>query len=251
MIDAKALESTTISTRPLFIKLQNLYGSLPTTHCQCQNPGGCCIFLPEMTGVEALLWIWIIQRMSASERIVTLRKFVEFYLTNPVRHVGCPFRTAEGACRIYQFRPFACRAYGLWSQKMGRFRTMESRKNKKTLRRHWRKFDIELPVHMVEFEMDYCDKVQIRLGISLEDAYLTDILRRINKLGMSLGRMQERFETEFHSDFSFLIASLVFGHRKAVLQKFAVIKELVQKGTDKRLQTAREKIASGYMGISA
>lgn len=228
------------------------YTSLYRLHAvNVRTPGGCCIFLPEMTGVEALQWVWIIQRMSDPERIVTLRKFVEFYLTNPVRHLGCPFRTAEGACSIYQFRPFACRAYGLWSQKMGRFRTMESQKNKKALRRRWRKFGIELPANLVEFEMDYCDKVQIRPGTSLEDAYLTGILLRIYKLGMSLGRMQERFETEFRSDFSFLIASLALGHKKAVLQKFAVIKELVQKGTDKRLQTAREKVTSGYMRISA
>lgn len=131
MINIKELQSTAISAGPLFTKLQDLYRSLPATHCQCENPGVCCIFLPEMTGLEALQWIWIIQEMPNSERIVMLRKFIEFYLTTPVRHFGCPFRTMGGACSIYQFRPFACRAYGLWSKEMGRLRTRESRKRKK------------------------------------------------------------------------------------------------------------------------
>jgi dsDNA-specific endonuclease/ATPase MutS2 len=70
-----------------------------------------------------------------------------------------------------------------------------------------------------------------------------DLLTRVYHLGESLGDLQARFEEEYHSDFSFLLTSLAFSIRKAMLLKFAVIKEMVQKGTDTRLQEALEKVS--------
>jgi len=49
-------------------------------------------------------------------------------------------------------------------------------------------------------------------------------------------------EEEHHSDLIFLLTSLVLGMKKALLLKFAVIKEIVQKGTDTRLQEALRKV---------
>jgi len=70
-----------------------------------------------------------------------------------------------------------------------------------------------------------------------------DLLTRVYHLGGSLGDLQSRFEEEYHSDFSFLLTSLAFGMRKALLLKFAVIKEMIQKGTDTRLQESLEKVS--------
>ena len=220
---------------PLLSELQNLYQQLPMTRCQCEQSGVCCAFLPEMTWIEALQWSGVIQQMSANDRTGVLQKFLEFYLTNPIRPAGCPFLT-NGACCIYELRPFACRAYGLWGSKFGKARTQQSRQDRKALLQMWQKFGLELPPETVEFEIDYCDKVRCTSENSMSDSQLMDILQQIYSLDQALPDLQAKFEAEYHSDFSFLLASLTLGYRKAVLGKFAVIKEIVQKGTQKRLQ---------------
>ena len=75
------------------------------------------------------------------------------------------------------------------------------------------------------------------------DEAIMDLLTRVYHLGGSLGDLQSRFEEEYHSDFSFLLTSLAFGMRKALLLKFAVIKKMIQKGTDTRLQESLEKVS--------
>ena len=236
--------NTAINTaRPLFKSLQGLYQRLPETRCQCEQTGVCCAFLPEMTWMEALQWSGVIQQMSAEARARILQKFLEFYLTNPIRHTGCPF-LKNGACCIYELRPFACRAYGLWGPELGKVRTRKSRQDRNALLQMWQKFGLELPPETVEFEIDYCDKVRCATEISISDSQLMDILQRIYGLDQALPGLQTKFETEYHSDFSFLIASLVLGYRKAVLGKFAVIKEIVIQGTDERLQQMAAKVTN-------
>ena len=185
--------------------------------------------------MEALQWVSLILEMPADARTKMLRKFLEFYLTNPIRPAGCPFLD-NGACTIYELRPFACRAYGLWSLEFGEARTQKSRQDRKALLQMWQKFGLELPPETVEFEIDYCDKVHCATGKSMSDRQLMDILQQIYGLDQALPGLQTKFEAEYHSDFSFLIASLVLGYRKAVLGKFAVIKEMVQQGTEERLE---------------
>jgi hypothetical protein len=126
---------------------------------------------------------------------------------------------------------------------MGRSRTRESRKGKKALRQMWKRYGIELPAHSVEFEIDYCDKVQVRPGKPVDDETIMDLLTQVYCLGKPLGHLQSQFEEDYHSDFSFLLTSLVFGMRKALLLKFAVIKEIVQEKTDTRLQQELEKVS--------
>ena len=71
-----------------------------------------------------------------------------------------------------------------------------------------------------------------------------NILENVYRLDRRMPDLGQKFEEMYHSDFSFWVACLVFGQRKAVLGKFAVIKEMVQKGTDKRLQEMIEKVLS-------
>lgn len=220
--------------------LQRLYQRLPQTRCQCEQPGVCCAFLPEMTWIEAVQWTGLLQEMPANARTKILQKFLEFYLTNPIRPAGCPF-LENGACGIYELRPFACRAYGLWSPEFGKVRTQKSRHERKALLQMWQKFGLELPAQTVEFEIDYCGKVRCAAEKSISDNQLMDILQKIYGLDQALAELQAKFEAEYHSDFSFLIASLALGYRKAVLGKFAVIKEMVQQGTEERLEQMRGK----------
>ena len=246
MITAEDFASAMPTAETLFGPLQDLYERLPETLCTCEEPGTCCVSLPEMTVLEALQWIKLMQELPDSSRAAKLRKFVSFYLTNPARLMGCPFKE-DGACTIYPYRTFGCRSYGLWSQKMGRTKTQNSRNSKKALRKMWKNFGVDIPADIIEYEVDYCDRVQIRSGKPVGDDALMELLTRVYHLGKSLGDLQTRFEEEYHSDFSFLLTSLVFGLRKTLLLKFAVIKEIVQKGTDLRLKEALGKGSTGVL----
>jgi Fe-S-cluster containining protein len=226
----------------LFEPLQTLYSRLPDTRCTCDQPGVCCSFLPEITVLEALQWIRVMQGMPHQERTARFESFVAFYLTNPARISGCPFKD-DGSCSIYTYRTFGCRSYGLWSQKMGKERTQESRAHKKALRGMWKRFGVDLPVGTVEFEIDYCDRVGSLSGPPLRDADILDLLKQVYDLDKPLGSLQSRFEEEYHSDFSFLITSLVLGVKGALLEKIAIIKELTKNGEDSRLRAALSQVS--------
>jgi Fe-S-cluster containining protein len=241
MIEISEFETAVNKAAPWLKNLQGLYRQLPETRCQCEQSGVCCSFLPEMTWMEALQWSKAIQQMSADARTRILQKFLEFYLTNPIRPAGCPF-LENGACCNYELRPFACRAYGLWGPEFGKVRTQKSRQDRKALLQMWLKFGLKLPPGMVEFEIDYCDKVRCATEKRMSDSQLMDVLQQIYGLDQALPDLQTKFEVEYHSDFSFLIASLVLGYRKAVLGKFAVIKEMVKQGTEKRLEQMLDRI---------
>ena len=235
MISSREIIEATQSARPVFDKIQILYRQLPETICDCKEPGACCAFLPQMTLMEALQWFRVLHQMADAEREVLIRKFVEFYLTNPVRQLGCPF-LSKGRCGIYEFRTFACRAYGLWSETMGQERTDQSREEKNKLVKMWQRYGIELAPEAIAHEMDYCDQVGCQSEIEISDDQLMGVLQEIYLLDDELADLQTKFEKEYYSDFSFLIASLALGMKKAVLGKFAVIKELSLSGTDKRLE---------------
>jgi hypothetical protein len=185
--------------------------------------------------------------MPADARTKILQKFLQFYLTNPIRPAGCPF-LENGACGIYELRPFACRAYGLWSPEFGKVRTQKSRQDRKALLQMWQKFGLALPPQTVEFEIDYCGKVRCAAEKSMSDNQLMDILKNIYVLDRALPDLQSKFEAEYHSDFSLLIASLALGYRKAVLGKFAVIKEMVQQGTEERLGQMLGRATANVLG---
>ena len=229
--------------QPQFSLLQNLYGCLPETLCCCEQPGMCCAFLPEMTLLEALQWIRVIQEMAADARARILLKFLEFYLTNPIRHSACPF-LEKGACSIYEWRPFACRAYGLWSPEFGKTRTEKSRGDRKTLLQMWQKFGLVLPPEIVQFEIDYCGKVECTTDNDRSDDQLMATLQEIYKLDDMQAELRMKFENDYHSDFSLLLAALALGYKKAVLGKFAVIKEIVQQRSEERLEQMLGKVTA-------
>jgi Fe-S-cluster containining protein len=241
-----ALKPLIKRAKPLYRELQVIYRNLPETECRCDQPGVCCAFLPEMTGIEALHWFSIILEKPQHKKTKIIRKFVQFYFTNPIRHTGCPF-LAKGSCSIYEFRTFACRAYGLWSRDTGEIRTRQSRQDRRKLIQMWERFGVCLPKEMVESEIDYCDKVSGLAEEPLSDGQLMAYLQQVYGLDQLLPELKQSFEEEYHSDFSFLVASLVFGQRKAILGKYAVIKDIVQKGRDERLNMMLEKVSPAIM----
>jgi len=232
----------------LFPQLGDLYGRLPETRCTCDQPGLCCKFLPEMTVLEALHWIRLMQGMSDLELTTTFQSFVKFFLTNPARLSECPFLKG-GACTIYRQRSFGCRAYGLWDQEIGRIRTQESRDAKKALRQMWKSRGVELNADVAEFELEYCGRVQVVSGKPATHADLMALLQRVYGLAKPLGDLQSRFEQEYHSDFSFLLTSMGLGMRKTMLLKFAVIRETTDRGTETHLKRALDRISADSLRI--
>ena len=241
MISNEEFKEAAHKARPVFEKIQSLYRQLPETTCNCRELGKCCAFLPEMTLMEALQWYRVMQQMGDAERLVLIRNFVEFYLTNPIRQIGCPF-LSEGHCGIYEFRSFACRAYGLWSTKMGQERTDQSRQEKIKLVKMWQRYVIELSPEAITGEMDYCGQVDCYSDVKISDKRLMEIFQEIYLLDNELAELQTKFEKAYHSDFSFLAASLSLSTKKAILGKFAVIKELSQSGTEKHLKNLLSQI---------
>jgi Fe-S-cluster containining protein len=241
MINANELHISIQTAKPLFSDLQVHYGNLPPTQCTCPKPGVCCAYLPQMTLIEALQWVDIVRQLPDSENIDIIRLFMRFYLTNPVQHTGCPFLNQD-MCGIYKFRPFACRAYGLWSRQTGGRRTEQSRQERKRLLEQWNRLGLELPAEMVEFEINYCDQVECTPRSGVTDDGLITILEDIYKLDQNLPEFQKEFEEAYYSDFSFLMTSLVLGVRKSILVKFAVIKEIVNQGSSKRLEDMLDKV---------
>jgi Fe-S-cluster containining protein len=219
----------------VFTELQACYGLLAETDCDCCNPGTCCRFLPEMIFAEALQWVDVIRRLPPTRRVATIRRFIEFYATCPLHSGGCPFLEAR-RCSVYPQRPFACRAYGLWSVQTGRCRTQENRESRNTLIRQWKHYGVELPQEKAQVEMDYCAEVRRRSSEVVSDEGLMEVLAKVYELDRSFWPLSDSFENHYHSDFSFLLAGLLLGHRKAVLGKFAVIKDLVRKQPNGRLE---------------
>ena len=224
------------AAEPQLEKLQTLYGSLPETLCRCERPGECCMFLPQMTWMEALQWFRHLLALGPADRESMVRKFIGFFLSNPVQRSHCPFLSDDGGCGNYDVRPFACRAYGMWSVKWGRERTKQSREGKKALVAMWRRYGVELPKDAVTHEIDYCDKVAVLGKTPMTDSRLMKRLSRVHQLDDAQPEPKQRFEEGHQSDFSALMTALVWGGVKTNLNKYAVIKDLVQKGSDRRLK---------------
>ena len=234
MVDLKELATAAEKAEGAFRTLLKTYEKLPKTLCSCDSIGVCCVSLPEMTALEALLWICTISELPSDERTTLLRKFVSFYLTNPIRRPGCPF-LSEGSCGIYERRPFACRAYGLWSPKTGDIQTEENRSTQKTFVQMWEQFGVSIPAESLINEMDYCRLVSTVDSTPVSDDDLLHVLEEVYLLSKPVAALQQSFEKTFQSDFSFLIASLMLGQKKAFLGKYAVVKEIVNNGTQARL----------------
>jgi Fe-S-cluster containining protein len=227
---------------PLFEKLSLLNKEIPETDCRCNTPGVCCGFLPEMTLIEALQWLGAIWRESHITRQAIVEKFVGFYLQTPFFSVGCPF-LVNGTCGRYEIRPFACRAYGLWSQEVGIERTRQNAEVRKVHLDLWKRFGIVPSGGTLPQEMEYCTQVSCRTEKGVTDQLLMKTLEMIYHLDESFPVLREKFEKEYFSDFSFLVASAALGQKKAILGKYASVKEMLLLGKKERYWEIMEMIA--------
>ena len=213
-------------------KLHELYAALPVTHCRRQTT--CCMMLPEMTLIEALVAMDRINKMAAPTRSQILQKLLKYFFLNPVEITSCPF--LEGRqCLIYADRFFGCRAYGLWSQDTYDKLSTQTQKAKQYLQKQWAKMGVTLPETVTGFAVPYCPYVEIAEGGEINDQQIDEIAEDIDALTRHFGKEDEAFRHHYFLDLSFLVASCTYGYTRAIQLKFTFVQEFMSTGDRSRL----------------
>ena len=209
-----------------------LYNRLPAT--RCRRRARCCSLLPEMSLPEALIALDSIRQFPPARRLSLLKKAVRYFLINPLEITSCPF--LEGSdCLIYADRFFGCRAYGLWSPEEYQRRTEANRPAKRNMGEQWLRLGFRLPAAVIDFQVPYCRQVLPAESGLVSDPLLTEAEEGIEQISGRLHPWSGRFRDRYFSDWSFLIAGLVFGIPEAVRLKFTLVKEGLQTGSRHRL----------------
>ena len=213
-------------------KLQRLYATIPVTNCRRRT--ACCMMLPEMTLIEALVALGQIKKMAATGQAQILQKLVKYFFLNPVEISACPF--LQGLeCLIYPDRFFGCRAYGLWSRATYDKLSTQTQTAKQQLQQKWAKLGVMLPETVTGFKVPYCSDVEIVDGSEINDQQLDVIAENIDALSRQFGRQDETFRHNYFLDLSFLVASFTHGYTKAVQLKFMFVKDFMSTGNRSKL----------------
>ena len=232
-------------------ELTKQYGRLPLTRCQRKTH--CCLLLPEMSFIESLLIFRRIAAMASVERLSLIRKISGYYFLNAARITACPFLDSQ-TCLVYEDRFFGCRAYGLWSPAHYRKIADRSQTAKRYLQKQWLNLGVRLPQAVVEFRMPYCLDVQTAENVNLDDRTLIEISEAIDALSRNSSETHQSFQQSYLSDFSFLVAALLFGYRSAIQIKFDVVKEFLDSGRTITLDRILNRIIDPFeetAGINA
>jgi hypothetical protein len=227
IITAEALLGLVRQSGPQIGRLRRLYAKLPAT--RCQRRAMCCALLAEISLIEAVAVVDRLVRMPPHQRAGVVRRLVCYFLINPVEIVGCPFLTGN-ECLIYADRFFGCRAYGLWTPEHYARIAASERDAKRRLQGQWHKLGIDLPRHVVDLRVPYCDRVRCRETATVDDAALQTLTREIEFLSQSLGPLSDAFIRFYFADLSFLTASLALGMPAAVQAKLAVVRAITARG---------------------
>lgn len=81
---------------------------------------GCCHRLAEIPRLTAAEWALLREGLAAlpEELLRTIRQNVEALGEQQTRPIVCPMLNQEaGTCRVYRYRPTACRTYGFYVQR--------------------------------------------------------------------------------------------------------------------------------------
>ena len=224
ILDINLLLKKSVSERQ---KLIGLYIRLPATECRRQT--SCCMMLPEMTLIEALVALEHLKKMAPSRQVQILKKLVKYFFLNPVEITACPFLEAQ-ACLIYTDRFFVCRAYGLWSRATYDELSTQTQMSKQHLHNQWANLGVTLPESVTGFQVPYCPYVKITDTAEISDRQLNEIAENIDLISQQLGWEVNLFRQHYFLDLSFLIASWIYGYTKAVQLKFAFVKNYLSSG---------------------
>jgi Fe-S-cluster containining protein len=213
-------------------ELAQIYRQLPQTRCQRKTY--CCSMLPEMTLIEALAILGQMAVMNSEERLALLKKISSYFFLNAVRISACPFLDGN-TCLVYEIRFFGCRAYGLWSPEHYHRVAARSQAAKKYLQQQWQALDVKLPQEVIDFTVPYCPDVQAVESVALSDVDLVEKAAAVESISLYFSDAHQSFHKNYYADFSFVVAAMHYGHRRAVHIKFDVVKEIVQTGRSKKL----------------
>lgn len=238
----KVLENSISQRR----KLHGLYTSIPLTSCRRQTT--CCMLLPEMTLIEALVALDRIKKMAAAGQTQILQNLLKYFFLNPVEITTCPF--LEGSkCLIYPDRFFGCRAYGLWSHATYDNLSNQTRAAKQHLQKQWATLGVTLPETVTGFEVPYCPYVEIVDGGEINDQQLDEIARNIDELSRHFDHEDKTFRHNYLLDLSFLIASRTYGYTKAVQLKFTFVKDFISTGNRSKLDKSLSNVSDALLKI--
>jgi hypothetical protein len=207
-------------------KLKTVYDLLPATKCRRQAL--CCSLLPEMSFLEALQVISVLESWPPAERLKMIRKIARYFLGNALEISSCPFLHGQD-CLIYPDRFFGCRAYGLWSGDYYQSLAEQNRQGKRVLQQQWEKMGISLPEEVLSWEIPYCVRVETDPPVMITDKRLSGFSDRIENLTGELSPWDREFMEKYFSDLSFFLTGLQFGPQEAVRLKYFITRDIIQK----------------------
>lgn len=217
----------------LFGPLQQLYEQIPATTCNRQ--AHCCTRMPEVSYVEFLHVVRALGGLPQDVRTEIMEKTTKYFFLNAVRIDNCPF-LHQNTCRIYQDRPFTCRAYGLWSKAYYEVLVAKNRKTKEPIRVAWETLGVKLPADVVAYQPAYCDHVTVTSDDPITDVELDLIQAEIFSLDGNLEQGMRQFREVFLCDSSFLLTSTIIGYQSCLVEKVTVVREYLSKKRSPRLK---------------
>jgi hypothetical protein len=110
-----------------------------------------------------------------------------------------------------------------------------SREAKKYLQQQWQALDVTLPRAAIDFEVPYCLDVQTLENVVLNDVDMVKMAAAVESISLNFAEAHQSFRQNSYADFSFLVAAMLYGHRRAVQIKFDVVKEFVHSDQRKKL----------------
>ncbi len=214
--------------RPFRKKLHAIYKKLPAT--TCRGKAACCTLIPEMTFLEAVSAIRLLQDMEPEERKRVISLMVRYFLLNPVRIMHCPF-LHEARCIIYKDRFLGCRTYGLWSGEFYAKMAARSLDARRQVHAAWEQAGVKLPADIREFRQPYCTDVKVTGSRKPDDRALLKLGRKVAALSEKYSpAMHNMFASTFYMDLSFYLVSEVKGPDAAAQAKFLAVRQAVTEG---------------------
>ena len=183
--------------------------------------------------------------MNSEERLALLKKISSYFFQNAARICACPFLDGD-TCLVYEIRFFGCRAYGLWSPQHYHKVAARSQAAKKYLQQQWHALDVKLPQEVIDFTVPYCLDVQAVGNVVLDDIDLVEKAAAVESISLCFSDAHQSFHKNYYADFSFVVAAMHYGRRRAVQIKFDVVKEIVQTGRSRKLNPLLDEFVDPF-----
>ncbi len=94
----------------------------------------------------------------------------------------------------------------------------------------------------MNFRCQYCLDVKVPDGVSIGDATLDDVEKKISALNKQLAPYDSMYGERYFSDISFAITGLVIGYERALIEKVNVVREAICGGERPRLKALLDEM---------